>query len=123
MIFKTTQIKGLGRGHEIGFPTINFVVPTNLYMDEGIYAAWIVIEDVTYKGALHYGPIPTFDLNEKMLEVYLLDITDETVPDTLNILIEIDIVEKLRDVKTFETVEELTLEIELDIKRIKSILK
>ena len=123
MIFKTTQIKGLGRGHQIGFPTINLIIPSDLHMDDGIYAVWVEIEDKTYKGALHYGPVPTFDLDEKMLEVHLVDITDETVPNTSNAIIEIDIVEKLRDIKSFETAEELAIQIEADVRKVESILK
>jgi riboflavin kinase/FMN adenylyltransferase len=123
MLFQTKQIKGEGRGHHIGFPTINLTVPNDFILDEGIYAAWIVINDKTYKGALHYGPIPTFDLKEKVMEVHLLDITDDTIPNTENVLIEVDIVERIRDIKKFIEAEDLSFQIAKDIEKVNLILR
>lgn len=122
MLFQSKQIRGEGRGHKIGFPTINLIVPNDLVLDQGIYACWVVIEDITYKGALHYGVIPTFNQKEKTMEVHLLDITDQNVPKTENLNIEIDIVEKLRDIKKFESAEELAMQIDLDVKKVSYIL-
>ncbi len=127
MLFKLKQIKGAGRGHQIGFPTINLAIPSNIILDEGIYATWVTIGGHTYKGALHYGPIPTFDLKEKTMEIHLIGITDEDVPVTKDkdkdIEIEIDIVDRLRSVKKFENTEELVLQIDQDIKNVNFILE
>ena len=71
------QVKGKGRGKVIGFPTINLDIPSGLSLEDGIYAAWVTIGDRRYKGALHFGPIPTFDETTKSLEVFLLDATEE----------------------------------------------
>ena len=95
MLLITKQIRGEGRGHSVGFPTINLVVPHDLVLNEGIYAVWVVINDKAYKGALHYGAIPTFDLKDKTMEVHLIGINDNTVPETENINIEVDIVERI----------------------------
>ncbi|MDE2030844.1 MAG: riboflavin kinase [Patescibacteria group bacterium] len=123
MIFSSKQIKGQGRGHKIGFPTINLTIPDDLLLDEGIYAVWIDINNKTYKGALHYGPIPTFSQKDKTLEVYLLDVTDIDVPDTQDISIEVDVVSYLRDIQEFANTEDLALQIDADIKKVRSILK
>ncbi len=123
MLFKAKQIKGLGRGHKIGFPTINFHVPEDLDIEDGIYATWVSVDNSTFKGALHYGPIPTFDLKDKTLEVHLLNVTDGDVPVTMDKDIEIDIVERIRDVKHFENALELANAISSDVKKVKSILK
>lgn len=123
MIFNSKQIKGHGRGHKIGFPTINLAIPGDLILDDGIYAAWVVIDNHTYKGALHFGPIPTFGDKEQNLEVYLLDVTSDNVPDTEGIVIEVDIVSYIRDVRKFSSVEDLSLQIDGDIKMIRSILE
>jgi len=123
MTIKSKQIKGLGRGHEIGYPTINLAVPSDVPFDEGIYATWVLIDGVTYKGALHYGSIPTFDLREKTMEVHLIGLDDETIPETLDMDIEIDIVERLRSVKKFEDIEELADQIASDIRKVNAILK
>jgi riboflavin kinase / FMN adenylyltransferase len=123
MIFHSRQIKGQGRGHSLGFPTINLEIPPELVLDEGVYAVWVVIGPTTYKGAFHYGSIPTFDQSEKSMEVYLLDVSDETAPTTENILIEIDIVEYLREVKSFADPEDLMNQIARDIQKVNEILK
>jgi len=123
MLFSSKQIKGHGRGHQVGFPTINLVEPIDLVLNEGIYAAWVVINNKTYKGALHYGTIPTFNQNSKTLEVYLLDVTDDNAPVIEDAIIEVDIVEHLRDIKKFNSVENLAIQIDLDVKKVRSILK
>ena len=123
MIFHTKQVKGQGRGHAIGFPTINLIIPTNFEMDYGIYAVWVVINDITFKGALHYGPVPTFNQTTPSMEVYLLDVTDDTVPNTEDVEIEIDTVQYLRLVKTFDDVEDLMNQIAEDVQMVSSILK
>lgn len=123
MLLHSKQIRGQGRGHKVGFPTINLVVPENLHLDEGIYAVWVVIDDNNYKGALHYGAIPTFGLKDKTMEVHLIDVTDNNVPVTENKVIEIDVVERLRGVRKFDDTEALAIQIALDIKNINMILK
>lgn len=122
MIFHSKQIKGHGRGQKIGFPTINLEIPHDFVLDDGIYSAWVVIDNHTYKGALHYGPIPTFGDKEKNLEVYLLDVTNDNVPDTSLEIIEVDIVSYLRDVKKFLNVDDLSSQIHEDISSIRSML-
>lgn len=113
----------MGRGKEVGFPTINMQLPDDFDMEPGIYAAWVMIDNKTYKGALHYGPIPTFGEMNNSLEVHLIDISDEDVPESEDKLIEVDIVERIRDVKKFFEVGDLNEAIARDIERIKIILK
>ena len=123
MVLQAKHIKGKGRGVTLGFPTINLDFPDDIILDDGIYAAWVVVGDKTYKGALHFGPVPTFDQLEKSMEVYLLDVTDETVPDTNDVLIEIDIVKRLRDVKDFAETDDLIAQIADDVEKVNTILK
>ncbi len=123
MIYRTKQIKGVGRGRKIGFPTVNLIIPGDFHFDNGVYATWVVVDDQTFKGALHYGPIPTFDLSEKSLEVHLIDVTDGNVPVTYGKDIEIDIVEKIRDVKMFDNALELATQISDDVQKVKLLLK
>ena len=123
MLFHSKQIKGHGRGHQVGFPTINLVVPDDIILDDGIYAVWVVINNKTYKGALHFGAIPTFNQSAKTMEVHLLDVTDDNVPDTVDIDIKIDVVSRLREVWKFQSVEDLASQIDLDVENVRSILK
>ncbi len=122
MVFQSSHIRGIGRGTEIGFPTINLTVPKDLLLEDGIYATWVVINGKTYKGALHYGPIPTFNQKNKTMEVHLIDITNDTFPATDGKIIEIDIVERIRDIKRFLESEDLTEAIARDVEKVKTIL-
>jgi len=115
MIFVSKQIKGKGRGAKIGFPTINLRIPDDFILDEGIYSSWVAIHNKTYKGALHYGPVPTFGEKEANLEVFLIDVAGSDFPDIdENTDIEVDIVSFVRDVTTFLNVEDLTRQTEKD---------
>ncbi len=122
-MFYSSHIKGIGRGQVIGFPTLNLSVPKDLILEDGIYSAWIVIDNKTYKGALHYGPIPTFNQKDKTMEVHLIDITEDTFPDTVGKSIEVDIVDRLRDIKRFIETDDLTDQIQSDVEKIKKMLK
>jgi riboflavin kinase/FMN adenylyltransferase len=123
MVFQAKHIKGMGRGETLGFPTINLDFPDDVILDDGIYAAWVVVGNKTYKGALHFGPVPTFGQPERSMEVYLLDVTDENLPETKDVLIEIDTVERLRDIKDFAETEDLIAQIALDVEKVNAILK
>lgn len=123
MSFLTRQIRGVGRGHEIGFPTINLSVPDDLDIEDGIYAAYVFIDGEKYKGAMHYGPIPTFSQDKKTMEVHLLSFTDENIPITEGKDIEVDLVSKIRDVWSFDGKDDLVEQIKIDIENVEKVLK
>ena len=126
MKFESTHIKGKGRGKPMGFPTINLKIPDNFELKEGIYATKVVIENKTFKGALHYGPVPTFNEQVKSLEVYLIglndyELTDYGLIDLDGKIIKVEIIKYLRPIIKFEKVEELIKQIEVDVIQIKQI--
>jgi riboflavin kinase/FMN adenylyltransferase len=123
MKFESTHIKGKGRGKPMGFPTINLKIPDNFELKDGIYATKVVIENRTFKGALHYGPVPTFNDQIKSLEVYLIEISNESLKDfgLENLdekIIKVEIIKYLRPIIKFEKVEELVRQIGEDVKTI-----
>ena len=123
MVFQSKHIKGIGRGKNLGFPTINLTIPEELLLDDGIYAAWIDIGGRTYKGALHFGPVPTFNEREPQLEVHLIDVTDENFPNTEDVEIEVDVVEKIREIQRFDETVDLIEQIARDVEKVNRILK
>ncbi|MEY2671604.1 MAG: hypothetical protein RL687_21 [Candidatus Parcubacteria bacterium] len=123
MVFQSKHIKGIGRGKNLGFPTINLTIPEDILLDYGIYAAWIDIAGRTYKGALHFGPVPTFGEKEPQLEVYLLDVADDNFPETDGVDIEVDIVEKLREIQMYDETVDLIEQIARDVEKVNKILK
>ena len=126
MQFESTHIKGKGRGKPMGFPTINLKIPENFELKDGIYAAKVVIENKTFVGALHYGPVPTFSEQEKSLEVYLIglvenELTKYGLENLDEKIIKVEILKYLPQVIKFRLVEDLVKQIEEDVKQIKEI--
>ncbi len=111
--FISHQVKGHGRGKTLGFPTINLKIPANFKLQAGIYAAWVTINDRKFKGALHFGPIPTFGEKKMSLEVFLIDVAD--IPLDITGFIEVETVKKIRDVKKFLSPQALTNQMKKDV--------
>ncbi|MDO8609096.1 MAG: riboflavin kinase [bacterium] len=122
MIIETYHIKGKGRGKKMGFPTINLRIPYGFVLDDGIYASIIDIKKKKYKGALHYGPIPTFNDNSKNLEVYIIDAQPYEISEQIQGLIQVEIKDKIRDISTFTSPEFLAHQIADDVNKTNMIL-
>lgn len=116
------KIAGKGRGKKIGVPTINFSIPANLTIKEGIYAAYLTVNRKHYKAALHFGPVPAFKQQEKSLEAFILE--DKLVPtaDLKTEKIKIEFIQYIRPVMNFSSPEKLVAQIELDVQTIQHIL-
>ena len=115
-------IKGSGKGSAQGVPTLNLDladIPADL--EEGIYAARVVIEGKSFDAAVHYGERPVHGLG-KRFEAHLLAEKSE-IRSTKSEKVTIEIVKRLREVRDFETEEELKDQIERDIQEVKKILQ
>ncbi|MFA6532541.1 MAG: riboflavin kinase [Patescibacteria group bacterium] len=121
MQFESTHIKGKGRGKPMGFPTINLKIPDDFELKNGIYAVKVIIEKKVFKGALHYGPVPTFGELQKSLEVYLIETTGEEIIELDEKIIKIETIKFLRDVIKFKLVEDLVNQIKEDVIEIKKL--
>ncbi len=107
-------IKGEGRGSKIGFPTANLEGSENLCLREGVYAVRV---DGRFLGVANFGYRPTFDGREKILEVHLLDFEGNLRGKELSV----EFLKFLREEKRFSSPEELTKQIQEDIKVVKSL--
>jgi riboflavin kinase/FMN adenylyltransferase len=114
MKFRSSQVKGKGRGKLLGFPTINLKVPENIEIPDGIYAVRVYLDGATFLGAMHSGPIPVFNESEKTIEVFLIDIDSESLPEQIPDL-EIETIKYLRPVMNFKTEQELSAQIAKDV--------
>lgn len=122
MKFESTHIQGKGRGKPMGFPTINLLIPENFELKEGAYAVKVKIENKIFKGALHYGPVPTFEESEKSLEVYLIGLTNFELESLNEIaVVKVETIKYLRPIIKFKLVENLVKQIEKDVDDIKKI--
>ena len=112
--FTARSIPGSNRGKSIGCPTVNLSlddVPDDL--EEGIYAC---IANSNY-AVMQFGPRPTFEDTDSC-EVHFLDFEPDSTPESL----EVEVIEKIRDIEKFESAEELIAKIQEDIARARDIL-
>lgn len=117
-----SKISGKGRGKKMGIPTINFKIPANLSVKEGIYAAMVTVNRKSYKAAVHYGPVPAFGETEKSLEAFILE--NQSIPaEALKTdKIKIEFVQFIRPVMNFSSPQALVAQIDLDVTTIRHIL-
>ncbi len=113
-------ISGAGRGTKLGFPTANLDIdPRQALPAEGVYATWAYIDNQAYQSMTNIGRCPTFPGSERTVEVLVLDYDGDLYGREMSI----DIIERLRSEKQFDSAEKLTKQIAEDIKQGKAILK
>jgi riboflavin kinase/FMN adenylyltransferase len=120
--FQSRKVTGDGRGKLLGFPTINLIIPDQFNLEYGIYAVWIWLDAEKYPGALHYGPVPTFDKVTVTLEVFVLTEAELLNERVVAAAITIETVKKLRDVKKFDTAEALIVQMTADVAAARQLL-
>ena len=118
--FTAHIVKGSGKGSAQGFPTVNLDL-TDIPPDigEGIYAGRVAVEGKIFPAAIHYGARPVHGL-PKSFEAHLLEVSGISYQVLGTVTVEL--VERLREVKNFESEEELKEQIGRDIDRTKEVL-
>jgi len=103
--------EGQARGRQLGFPTANIRPDERRALPaDGVYAAVVPIDGVDYRAVVNLGSRPTFREGERLLEVHLLDVTLDLYGRT----IDVDFVDRLRDVQRFESIDALKAQIARD---------
>lgn len=133
--FEAGVVKGHGRGKGLGYPTLNLEIPKGMDFELGIYAGKIWLKDegvdiveeeavlsrdgegVWLRGAFHFGEIPVFEQKEVVLECFVLGVDIDVVPKKVRF----ELVERLRGVMDFESVDELVVQIGRDVERVWSV--
>lgn len=105
-------IHGAARGRTIGFPTANIALPPDLLLPaHGVYAVRATIEGQVVSGVANLGIRPTVSVdNRPSLEVHLFDFMQEIYGKML----EVQLVDKLRDEMKFAGIEALQKQIATD---------
>ncbi len=113
-------IKGRKRGgSQLGFPTANIKLHDELCPKLGVYAVNVETTKGNFWGVANIGFSPTFGDQMFTIEVHILDFSH----DIYNTRIRVNMVKKLRDEKKFSCIQELSKQIEEDIKIAKDILE
>ena len=115
-----TVVKGRNRGGRLlGFPTANLNPHGELLPKTGVYAVKLLIDDAFYDGVTNVGYNPTFGDTGLTVETHVLDYSGELMGKT----IKVHFIKRLRDEKTFKTLEELSSQIAQDIARAEKVLR
>jgi len=120
--FSGTVVRGYGRGKKMGYPTANIKIdePKKLIPKIGVYAVRFQVHNKWYDGMMSIGHNPTFhEHHERTTEVNIFDF-DEDIYDEY---VTVRCVERTRDEKKFETVDDLIIAMRQDKLMTQTILK
>ena len=110
---------GAGRGSGIGFPTANLTDVEELIPADGVYAGVCRVNDVRHAAAVSIGPNPTFDDQRRKVECHLLDFDGDLYGRTLAV----SLAKKIRNLRSFDDVGQLTQTIRCDVEECRNLLK
>ncbi len=102
---------GAGRGHDLGFPTANIIVPPEKMLPpDGVYAITGRHEGHDYPGLVSIGTNPTFDGRVRTVEAWLMDFNGSLYGEELALR---DF-RFVREQKKFNGVDELLAQMAID---------
>ena len=110
-------MKGVGRGHTLGFPTANLEMTDELYPPRGVYAVEVIWNRQPFHGLANLGGNPTFQaiegtlMGSVSLEVYILDFDQMIYGEE----IQVNFKKRIRDEIRFGSATELIAQIQKDI--------
>lgn len=107
-----TVTKGKSLGRQLNFPTANIHIAETykLIPKQGSYIAKANIKGVTVYGMMNIGMNPTVNGKKETVEVHFFDFNADIYDKT----IQIEILERIRDEKKFESVEALKEQLNKD---------
>ncbi len=112
-------VTGDARGRDLGFPTANLNCAPELALPaDGVYAGWASRPggpEREWAAAISVGTNPTFDGTTRRVEAYLLDA--QPALDLYGSALHLDLVDRVRGMHRFDTVEELVAQMHDDVAR------
>lgn len=107
-------VRGDRRGRLLGYPTANVLArPYAAVPADGVYAAWLVRDKAGDRlpAAVSIGTNPTFAGQDRRVEAHVLDFHEDLYGEPVSL----DFIARLRDMRTYDTVDLLVAQIERDI--------
>jgi riboflavin kinase / FMN adenylyltransferase len=111
-------VHGRERGRTIGFPTANIQSRTECLPPDGVYATRVVMEEGSYPSITNIGMRPTFGEPERSIEAHIFDFDR----DIYGREVKLEIAERIRPERKFESAQALAAQIASDLRRAKEIL-
>ncbi|HUK32654.1 MAG TPA: riboflavin biosynthesis protein RibF, partial [Vicinamibacterales bacterium] len=107
-------VHGDHRGRTIGFPTANLCTDNELIPPHGVYATTAIIDGIVRPSITNVGTRPTVDTSGKVtIETHIFDFDRDLYGTRLRLAF----VQRLRDERTFESVDALKSQIAADCTR------
>jgi riboflavin kinase / FMN adenylyltransferase len=113
-----TVVHGRERGRTIGFPTANLESATECLPPDGVYATRVILPDGAFASITNIGMRPTFAEPARTIEAHIFNFDR----DIYGAKIRLEIVERIRGERKFESGLALAAQIAEDLKRAKEIL-
>jgi riboflavin kinase/FMN adenylyltransferase len=115
-----TVVEGARRGRELGCPTANLEVVNELAPPNGVYATTVQLDSVIHPSITNIGVRPTFgDTARPVVETHVLGFEG----DLYGAPVRLGFVQRLRDERAFESVEQLRAQINADRQRARSLFE
>jgi len=109
-----TVVSGDRRGRTIGFPTANLCTENELLPPHGVYATTTRIAGVAHASVTNIGTRPTVDSSGRtVVETHIFNLDRDLYGATLRL----GFVQRLRDERVFESLDQLTAQIGADCRR------
>ena len=104
-------LRGEGRGHHVGFPTLNLrVPPRKLLPPDGVYVAVVESPAGRFGAMMNQGHRPTFDDGQRLIEVHLFGFAG----DLYDRWVRVEWLAHLREIRRFDGVAALRQQLEDD---------
>ena len=105
-------VDGDKRGHKLGFPTANQLLPDNLVkLKRGVYASACYVDGELYPAVTNYGVRPTVDGTKCISETHIIGFEG----DLYSRLIEVFILSYIREERKFPDLEALSSAVSRDV--------
>ena len=103
-------------GTKLGFPTANILLDKDKFrLCDGVYLGKVILDNKDYYAIINYGARPTFDLEQKLLEVHIIDFCGDLYGSEIEVLF----VDYIRPIKKFDSVDELKKQLQSDLKSVR----
>jgi len=122
-------VPGKGRGRQIGYPTLNMKMPSQIIPQDGVYAGFVLLghteddvcrQDKRLNAVFSIGQAVTFgDRHELLIEAHVLDSKPD---DKAGPWMAMDFVKRIRPQQRFESSDALASQIAEDCKAARNIL-
>lgn len=110
-------VHGAGIGRQLGYPTANISLADEMQMLplDGVYEVNVFIKGNTYKGVMNIGVKPTVSGKEHTLEVHIIGFEGDIYGSDITV----EFVRRLRGEQSFDNINALRFQIEVDVARVK----